>query len=83
MIDPAKCSVCYPTISKIKNIKLTHEEGTFVERDPHKKKVVGGVGMVTYHQCNNDAVQHIEDFVDPGNPRTRFVLHRCEIHRKN
>jgi hypothetical protein len=79
MIDPNTCSICFPTIHKLNNVKIVVERR---EEDFTNDNKPRGVGTVVYHKCGNPAIQHIDDFVDPSNPKTRFTLHRCSIHVK-
>jgi hypothetical protein len=70
MIDPNKCQVCYPFVAKIFEMKF---EG---EKEP--KKCV----MRSWKECDRPAEVHITDYVDPNNPNTMFILHRCTQHQE-
>ena len=63
-----KCTVCYPIVFQIIEMKF---EG---EKTPHK------VIIRAWKQCENEAVEHIIDYVDARNPLTMFTLHHCQIH---
>lgn len=70
MIDPTKCQVCYPIVDRIVEMKFAGEKD--------KQKVF----FTCYKQCDKDAVEHVEDYVDPMKSETKFVLHRCAEHKK-
>jgi hypothetical protein len=60
--------VCYPIVAKIFELKF---EG---EKEPRK------VIHRTWKECERPAAEHITDYVDPKNPKTMFVMHRCAEH---
>jgi hypothetical protein len=68
MIDPNKCQVCYPIVAKVFEVK-------FVGEAEVRKCVLRG-----WKECDRPAAEHITDYVDPKNPNTMFVLHRCAEH---
>jgi hypothetical protein len=70
MIDPTKCGVCYPFVFRIFKMKFMGE------KEPTE------VFMLAYRQCENVAIEHVEDYIDPLKPTTKFVLHRCAEHKK-
>lgn len=70
MIDPNKCSTCYPIVAKIFEMKF---EG---EKTP--KQVI----LRSWRECDKPAVSHITNYVDPNKPTTMFVMHRCADHAK-
>ncbi len=68
MIDPNKCQVCYPIVAKVFELKFEGEKET--------RKVV----LRAWKECDRPAAEHITDYIDPKNPNTMFVLHRCTEH---
>lgn len=68
MIDPNKCQVCYPIVAKVFEMKF--------EGDKEIKKCV----IRAWKECERPAAEHITDYVDPANPKTMFVHHRCAEH---
>lgn len=68
MIDSNKCQVCYPIIAKVFEVKF--------EGDKEIRKCV----IRSWKECDRPAAAHITDYVDPNNPKTMFVMHRCAEH---
>jgi len=68
MIASNKCQTCYPIVAKIVEYKF---EG---EKTPRQCIIR------SWKQCDEVAVSHIVDYVDPKNPGTIFILHRCAEH---
>lgn len=70
MIDPNKCQVCYPIVAKVFELKF--------EGEKEMRKVV----LRAWKECDRPAAEHITDYVDPRNPDSMFVMHRCAEHVK-
>lgn len=68
MIDANKCQVCFPIVAKVFEVKFEGEKEI-------RKCVLRG-----WRECDQPAVEHLTDYVDPTRPGTMFVLHRCAVH---
>ena len=70
MIDETKCQTCYPVVASIIEMKF--------EGQKELKQCV----LRAWKECDQPAIEHVIDYVDPSKPGTIFILHRCAEHAK-